>query len=96
MNPLPKEVKLLDIEGNWQIVAQEFLPENSMIGLAFVKIDYKFLLGGVLRTPLGAYLLHSDNPNCLLQTNTEYWYLWAQKDIFIHHPLTINYNLYGL
>jgi len=96
MNPLPPEVKLLEIEGNWQIVAQDFIPENSLIGLAFRKDNYKFVPGGIFRTPLGAYLLHSDNPNCMLLTNTDYWYLWATKDIFIHHPLTLNYNLYGL
>ncbi len=97
MSPLPPDTKLLEIEGNWQIVAADFIGENSLIGVAFVKTEPNREFGtGVVPLTLGAYLAHSENPNCLLQTNTNIYYLWAVKDIHIHHSLTIDYRLYYL
>jgi hypothetical protein len=94
MNPLPKDTKLLEIEGNFQVVAEDFISENSLIGLAFVEDDKKRIPGGFIATALGSFLLHAENPNCMLLTTDKYWTLWTVKDIYIHHPLSINYKLY--
>lgn len=94
MNPLPRNTKLLTDEDGWKIVTDDFIGPNSIIGIAFVKGDFQEFRNGLVPTALGAYLGHSVNPNCLLQTNSKVWYLWTIKDVLPHHALTINYNLY--
>lgn len=97
MNPLPKDIKLTEIDGNWQLVAADFFPQNSLIGLAFIEIEPcpEFKTGKVPLV-LGAYLTHSENPNCMLQTSTKFLNLWVIRDLFINHTLTIDYRLYYL
>lgn len=96
--PLPEKVdiSLSAVEGKG-IIAKEYIAKGSMIGITHVKAEpavaYLFK-NGLIRTPLGGYLNHSDNPNCLIQTAETLWYLFAAEDIAIGHELFVDYRLY--
>lgn len=48
----------------------------------------------LMRTPLGGFLNHSPNPNCILITGIVIWNLWTNEDIQIDDELCVDYNLY--
>ena len=96
MNILPKGVRLLQDKEGECIVASDYIPANSLIGCAYVRDKAAPFLNGTIPTPLGGFLIHSENPNCMLNTTTNYYMLWNTVPLYINQPLTINFNLYGL
>ena len=58
--PLPPDITIKDspIEG-LGLFATEFIPAHTNLG-----ISHYFLEGKLIRTPLGGFYNHSDNPNC--------------------------------
>ena len=48
---------------------------------------------GWIRTPLGGFLNHSDNPNCILMESYQEMILYTQKKIDSHSELTVYYKL---
>ncbi len=91
MKPFPQDVKLMSIEGTFRAVAEDFIPSGTKIGPAYLKLGER-----VHHLVLGGFLAPSYKPNCMLITTDQVWYLWSIQDIFVHHPLTIDYNLYLL
>lgn len=97
MRVLPENVILREEDKDTFVVAAEdFIPAHSLIGLAVVKDRHAPVLRGTIYTPLGAYLLDSIAPNCMLLTESNYWTLWSTQDIFINHALSIDTRLYEL
>lgn len=48
----------------------------------------------LIRTPLGGFLNHSPNPNCIIIQDKLFWNLWTTEDIPIGDELCVDYNLY--
>lgn len=48
----------------------------------------------LIRTPLGGFLNHSTNPNCMLIEEKIFWNLWTNEDIAIGDELCVDYALY--
>ncbi len=115
-SPLPTMVKVgrSEIDGHG-ILATEFIPKNSNIGISHVDVAKLTFIGKVnittmqreyvefprgvfhnelIRTPLGGFLNHSPNPNCMLLEDKFLWNLWTTEDVYPGDELCVDYNLY--
>jgi SET domain-containing protein len=102
--PLPKELRLgfSDIH-DIGVFAKEKIPMATNFGMCHIQIS-----DTIVRTPLGGFINHSDNPNCekvkLTFTNEEKqqsynfskWNLVTIKDIKKGEELTLKYTFYGV
>lgn len=90
--PLPDNltIKKSDVEG-LGIFATENISVNTKLGLTHYEVD-KMLL----RTPLGGFYNHSDNPNCVKYRVGFAFFLMTIKDIKEGEELTVTYTLYGV
>ena len=68
--PLPDnlELKLSDIHG-YGVFASEDIPAGDMLGMTHIESPE------LIRTPLGGYINHSMNPNCIRIQEGNRWYL---------------------
>lgn len=83
------------------ILAKEYIPANSMIGISHIDIGkieefkgHAAFHNDLIRTPLGGFLNHSPNPNCMIIEGKLYWNLWTTEDIPIGDELCVDYALY--
>ena len=51
---------------------------------------------GYIRTPLGGFGNHSDDPNCMKFESYEMWWIKAGRDIKENEELTWKYTLYDV
>ena len=67
--PLPSclELRRSNIHG-LGLFATEFIPKNITLGISHIAHD--LFPDGYIRTPLGGWYNHSDNPNCKLTDQT--------------------------
>ena len=93
--PLPDIVTISKsyIEG-LGLFANENIPMNTKLGISHIK-DNRFQ-DGYIRTPLGGFVNHSDNPNCEFFKEGDYIILRTIRPINIGHELTAEYWLYEL
>ena len=96
-SPLPEYLAIgpSDIHGAG-ILAKEDIPGEVVIGISHV-YDPNFQ-HDYIRTPLGGFINHSENPNCELieDENYEYKKLKTIKKIESGKELTLKYSLYGI
>ena len=94
--PLPEGLRIekSKIEG-YGLVTLSFIKEGTNLGVSHIKIKDE-----IIRTPLGGFLNHSDEPNCekiKLQTdNYSKYNLVAIKDITGGDELTVKYTFYNI
>ena len=92
--PLPDNltIKPSHIEG-LGLFAIETIREGTDLGLThlLIKNDIDVL---VFRTPLGGFINHSDEPNCVRVDLHDKWYLKTKKDINKNEELTLKYTMY--
>ena len=102
--PLPKELRLgfSDIHGIG-VFTKQFVPVATNFGMTHLQFGKN-----IIRTPLGGFLNHSDNPNCdkvkLTFTNEDKtpsysfnkWNLVTLKDIKEGEELTLWYTFYKI
>lgn len=98
--PLPKSVRIdkSNIEG-LGIFANEHIPHYTIIGISHVKelihLNESFQFpDGLIRTPLGGFLNHSDKPNCILFEHSNRLKLISFMDIEVNEELTVDYKDY--
>ena len=93
--PLPKEVTIKEssIEG-LGIFATENIKEGHVFGVSHV-LDYRFE-DDYIRTPLGGFVNHSEEPNCKLMKKVDEVELVTTKDITSGAELTTKYSLYRI
>ena len=93
--PLPKEVTIKKsyIEG-LGLFANDNLSANTELGISHIK-DSRFD-NDYIRTPLGGFVNHSDNPNCEFYKDGDYIKLRTIRPINIGNELTAEYWLYDL
>lgn len=80
------------------IIAQRFIKKGEVIGISHVpalKEIAHYFHNGIIRTPLGGYLNHSVNPNCMIVNSGAVWHLYADDDIHIGEELCVDYRLYA-
>ena len=94
--PLPDIITIKDsgIHG-LGLFTKEDIPKGTYLG----KIHFK-LYGEWIRTPLGAFGNHSDDPTCEKfwdsLENGAGWYLRTKRDVKVNEELTWKYTLYEI
>tara|TARA_B100000900_G_scaffold359114_1_gene330410 strand:+ start:370 stop:678 length:309 start_codon:yes stop_codon:yes gene_type:complete len=93
--PLPNELTIREssIEG-LGLFAVTIIEEGVNLGLTHKK-DAE-ARHGLLRTPLGGFINHSDNPNCELVSIGPRLFLSTIKDIMPDEELTLKYRYYDV
>ena len=89
--PPPLHIGLSPIEG-YGLFTSEALEANIVLGVSHVK-DSRFL-DGYVRTPLGGFYNHSDNPNCEAINSGDFILLRTIAPILPDEELTVHYTLY--
>ena len=87
--PLPDnlELKPSSIHG-YGVFAVEPISQGDYLGLSHINAPE------LIRTPLGGYINHSMNPNCIRIPEGNRWYLQAIADISIGEEITLMYKGY--
>ena len=91
--PLPSylTIKPSPIEG-LGLFATEFIPNGKVFGITHVK-DKRFP-DGYIRTALGSFFNHSENPNCKLIHTRDFILIESLMDIQPSEEITALYTLY--
>ena len=103
--PLPKELRLgfSDIH-DIGLFAKEDISIATNFGMSHIQVS-----NTIIRTPLGGFINHSDDPNCVksptLVTNNDdvkikqdykQWNLFTTKEIKAGEELTLEYTFYKI
>ena len=93
--PLPNELYIGEskIEGNG-LIAKSFLQAGTELGISHVQYPGGDFHTDYIRTPLGGFVNHSENPNCEFYTCGQYLKMKTVVDINEGEELTTNYTLY--
>ena len=87
--PLPDNLELRPSEiHGYGVFALEDIPAGQMLGLSHIQSPE------LIRTPLGGYINHSMNPNCIRILEGNRWYLQSIQDIEEGEELTLMYKGY--
>ena len=102
--PLPDclTIRKSDIEGLGLFATKDIL-KNTVLGLTHIFRPHK----EIIRTPLGGFYNHSDNPNCetyknirvgidLVYEQNGSMYLKTMKNIKSGEEITVKYTLYKI
>jgi SET domain-containing protein len=91
--PLPEEVYLKDsVIHGLGLFAKHILDSGINLGMTHVYDSEQE--DGRIRTPLGGFINHSEEPNCELIKIGKYYYLITVKDIMPDEEITLKYTLY--
>ena len=93
--PLPDciEVKKSDIEGSGLFAIKD-IKKDFDLGMSHIKVP---IISGYIRTSIGGFLNHSDNPNCELCLELDWddyrtYNVYTTKKIYAGEELTLNYH----
>ena len=91
--PLPKELRLgFSKIHDIGLFAKENIPKATNFGMSHIQISET-----IVRTPLGGFINHSDNPNC---AKYEYedgrYFIEVIKPIGPMEELTLKYTFYSV
>jgi SET domain-containing protein len=73
------------------IFAIKDIPKNTKLGLSHIRVDDL-----MVRTPLGGFYNHSNNPNCEKYRVGLGWFLRTIKDIIKGEEITATYTFYNI
>ena len=97
--PLPDSLTIKQSKVNGLgLFAKEFIKQGTNLGTSHVKVN-----GTIIRTPLGGFINHSNDPNCVkveLQNDetlkTKKWTLVTLRDIKEGEEITLRYTFYKI
>lgn len=94
--PLPKQVtiKRSKVEG-LGLFSTMPIEKDTELGITHYRTE-KQTDNGVIRTPLGGFINHSDYPNCVLEIRGDEYYLITKKLIITGEELTLKYQMYNI
>ena len=93
--PLPQGLTILKskIDG-LGLFATQHISENTVLGVIHVQ-DSRFE-NNCIRTPLGGFINHSEDPNLKSFSETDLKYIKTTKEINTGDELTLKYTLYKI
>jgi len=91
--PLPDEVEIRDSEIHGKGLFANFIIEKGK-NLGMTHVYDSEADNQRIRTPLGGFINHSEDPNCELIKIGKYYYLITSKDIMPDEEITLKYSLY--
>ena len=89
---LPKELHIKDspIAGQG-LFAKEDIPAGTHLGMSHL------LLGdAIYRTPLGGFINHSEEPNCIKYFDDGFYFIKTQNNIKTGEELFLKYTFYEI
>ena len=87
--PLPDNLELRPSEiHGYGVFAVAPIPAGKVLGMTHIESPE------LIRTPLGGYINHSMNPNCIRILEGNRWYLQAIADISDGEEITLMYKGY--
>ena len=94
--PLPNSLVIQSSGINGQgLFAKQNIPARENLGITHIKLGEK-----IIRTPLGGFINHSDDPNCTKShtfiNDYKQWNLFTVKDIKAGEELTLEYSFYKI
>ena len=103
--PLPNSLVIQSSGINGQgLFAKQNIPAREILGITHIKLGKK-----IIRTPLGGFINHSDDPNCTkshtfitnhddskIKYDYKQWNLFTIKDIKKGEELTLEYTFYKI
>ena len=90
--PLPDQlyIRRSAIDG-MGLFAKEDIEGNVNLGLTHIVVD-----GELIRTPLGGFVNHSDEPNCIKLKEGNRYNLFTLRDIKAEEEITLKYTFYKI
>ena len=90
--PLPESltIKASGIDG-LGLFATQHIPANTQLGVSHIIISDE-----IIRLPLGGFINHQENPNCVRIAVGNKSYLHTIKDIKQDEELTLKYVMYRI
>ena len=80
--PLPDSLHIGDSKIHGQgLIAKENIPMGTDLGISHYRKG-----DDVIRTPLGGFINHSDNPNCFINRNIHYHH-GDQRELYTIRPI---------
>ena len=73
------------------IFAKEDVPEGMVLGMSHLIVDEV-----IYRTPLGGFINHSDDPNCLKWKEDDKYYIKTLRKIRKGEELFLKYTFYKI
>tara|TARA_Y100000401_G_C8302647_1_gene215060 strand:- start:505 stop:810 length:306 start_codon:yes stop_codon:yes gene_type:complete len=94
--PLPKKLYIQNskIHGQGLFTDKKIKPE-VVLGLSHIKIPNSSFDNELIRTPLGGFINHSDEPNCELIESEVAFYLVTKSSLKRGDELTVKYRWYN-
>ena len=65
------------------------IPKDTTIGMTHIEVG-----NDLIRTPLGGFINHSEEPNCERKQHNNRWFLKTIQDIDRNRELTLRYSMY--
>jgi SET domain-containing protein len=90
--PLPEElyIRRSAIEG-MGLFAKKDIDGNVKLGMSHIVVG-----GEIIRTPLGGFVNHSDEPNCIKIKEGDSYSLFTLRDIKAEEEITLKYTFYKI
>jgi len=90
-HPLPYQCTIRPswIEGLGLFAVRE-IRKDTTLGISHIEVE-----DTLYRLPLGAFINHSEQSNCVRIQEGNKWYLKTTKDIMPNQELTLTYSLYN-
>ena len=90
--PLPDGllIQKSSLEGQG-LFTNKFIEDNTKLGLSHIIVG-----GELIRTPLGGFVNHSDNPNCIKEQEGDKYYLSTLRNIKAWEEITCKYTFYNI
>ena len=94
---LPKNLHIQDspVEGQG-LFAKENIPIGTHLGMSHIVIIDYLDNEIIYRTPLGGFINHSDNPNCLKYYEDKFYFIRTTKNIKAGEELFLKYSFYNI
>ena len=87
---LPTELHIKDSSVAGQgIFARSDIPFGTYLGVSHYIIE-----DDIIRTPLGGFINHSDDPNCVKWQEEDKYFVKTLKQIHVGEELTLKYTFY--
>jgi len=93
--PLPKKLKIKDSKINGQgLFTDKNITAETVLGISHIKAPIGSFENDVIRTPLGGFVNHSNEPNSELVETDAAFYLVTLSDLESGDEITVKYQWY--
>ncbi len=73
------------------IFALEEIPSGFVLGMSHIVVEEV-----IYRTPLGGFINHSDDPNCVKWCEEDKWFVKTLRKIHVGEELSLKYTFYSV